>query len=316
MQHRISREDAGQRLDRLLVALVPGWSRSRLQDLIKSGAVTVDGASAPKPGVVLEVGQTVAFELPELAPASDPQGRSIKDLPILFADEHLAIVNKPAGLLSHANDNSGRETVVTLAEKVLGPLPPSQEPWRQGIVHRLDRLTSGLMVLARTSEAMAALQEAFAAREVEKTYLALVHHDPRFETEWIEAPLEKDPRRPGRMRVAPEGSGRPAATLMVRREVFRGHALVAAHPKTGRTHQVRVHLFHAGHPIIGDEIYRQPGALSQPLPEEAPVPHRPCLHAAALSFCHPMSGEVLAFEQEIPADMQTLLDWLRANRCL
>lgn len=310
----VPQEASGERLDRFLAASIPDWSRSRLQAVIKGGFVRVGGEVARKPGLVLEAEQAIELELPELAPPTTPEGGVIQELPLLHQDEHLAFVDKPAGLLSHANDHSRRDTVVTLAEAALGPLAPADDPRRRGLVHRLDRLTSGVMVIARTPEALEGLQAQFAAREVRKTYLALVHHEPRFESEWIEARMQRDPRHPERMRVAPEDEeGREAATLMERLETFRGHALVAAHPRTGRTHQVRVHLTHAGHPIVGDGVYRHRGALRVPLPAEAPAPRRQCLHASRLELRHPVTGEALAFESPLAADIAGLLDWMRAH---
>lgn len=304
---------AGQRLDRWLAGEVPSWSRSRLQGLIKVGAVSLDGAVVERPGTVLEAGQVVEFELPELAPPTKPDGGVIRDLPLLHQDDHVALVDKPAGLLSHANDDSGRETVVTLAERLLGELAPAEDPRRRGLVHRLDRLTSGVMVIARTAQALEHLQQQFAERQVKKTYLALVHHEPRFVSEWIEVPMEKDPRARGRMRVADEGEGREASTLMETLETYRGHALVAARPRTGRTHQVRVHLTHAGHPIVGDATYRHRGALRVPLPADAPVPHRQCLHASRLELTHPVTGESLVGESPLAEDIGGLRDWLREH---
>ena len=315
MKRLIVPQDAsGVRLDRFLAGSIPDWSRSRLQAVVKGGFVRVGGEVVRRPGHLVDGGQEIELELPELAPPTTPEGGVIQELPVLHQDEHLAFVEKPAGLLSHANDHSRRDTVVTLAEAALGPLAAAEDPRRRGLVHRLDRLTSGVMVIARTTEALEGLQAQFAAREVHKTYLALVHHRPRFESEWIEAPMQRDPRHPERMRIAPEGEeGREAATLMERRELFQGHALVAARPRTGRTHQVRVHLTHAGHPIVGDSVYRHRGALRTPLQADAPVPRRQCLHAERLELRHPVTGEDLVAESPLAADMARLLEWLRAE---
>ena len=313
MKRLIVPQDAsGVRLDRFLAGSIPDWSRSRLQAVVKGGFVCVGGEVVRRPGHLVAGGQEIELELPELAPPTTPEGGVIQELPVLHQDEHLAFVDKPAGLLSHANDHSRRDTVVTLAEAALGPLAAAEDPRRRGLVHRLDRLTSGVMVIARTTEALEGLQAQFAAREVHKTYLALVHHQPRFESEWIEAPMQRDPRHPGHMRIAPEGEeGREAATLWAPR-ALPGACPVAARPRTGRR-TVRVHLTHARHPIVGDSVYRHRGALRTPLQADAPVPRRQCLHAERLQLRHPVTGEDLVAESPLAADMARLLDWLRAE---
>ncbi|HIG87635.1 MAG TPA: RluA family pseudouridine synthase [Planctomycetes bacterium] len=313
MRIPVTPDQIGARLDRFLTVRVPQWSRSRLQALIKSGAVRVDDEVVQRPGSRLLEAQVVQFDLPELAPPTDPEGGAIVDLPLLYSDEHIALVDKPAGLLSHANDRSQRETVVTMAEDVLGPLAPTEDPRRRGVVHRLDRMTSGVMIIARTPQAMEGMQARFADREVQKTYYALVHHHPRFTSEMIDAPLETDPKHRQKMRVAEGGMGRPASTLTETLELFRGHALVAAYPHTGRTHQVRVHLTHIGHPIVGDPQYTQRGAIRDPIPKEAPLPRRQCLHAAKISFEHPVTGEPMIGESPLASDFSNLLDWMRTH---
>lgn len=312
----VTPDQVGARLDLFLTERVPQWSRSRLQALIKGGGVTLDQEVVLRPGTRLLADQVVHFELPELAPPTDPEGGAIVDLPILYSDEHIALVNKPAGLLSHANDRSQRETVVTMGEDALGPLAATEDPRRRGVVHRLDRMTSGVMVIARTPEAMEGMQARFAAREVQKTYLALVHHHPRFKSEMIDAPLERDPKHRQKMRVAEDGGGRSASTLIETRELYRGHALVAAYPHTGRTHQVRVHLTHAGHPIVGDPQYTQRGAIADPIPTKAPLPRRQCLHAERLCFEHPITGEPIIGEAPLAEDFGVLLEWMRINMAL
>jgi 23S rRNA pseudouridine1911/1915/1917 synthase len=313
MRIPVTPDQVGARLDLFLTERVPQWSRSRLQALIKAGGVRLDEDVVQRPGTRLFADQVVHFELPELAPPTDPEGGAIVELPVLYSDEHIALVNKPAGLLSHANDRSQRETVVTMAEDVLGPLAPTEDPRRRGVVHRLDRMTSGVMIIARTPQAMEGMQARFADREVQKTYLALVHHHPRFKSEMVDAPIEVDPKHHQKRRVASEGMGRPASTLTETLELFHGHALVAAYPHTGRTHQVRVHLTHIGHPIVGDPQYTQRGAISQPIPKDAPIPRRQCLHASKICFEHPVTGEAIIGEAPIADDFATLLDWMRVN---
>lgn len=320
-------EQLGRRLDHVLVDLVPGWSRSRLQALIKEGRVRIGGRPVNKPNFVLEVAQIIEVALPVARPdAVDVEGAPIRALTVLFADEDVVVIDKPAGLASHPKlavaggpegpRAFGGRSVSDLAEAQFGPLPSGQGAGRPGIVHRLDRLTSGVMVLARTAAAMGELMRQFRHRTVEKTYLALVHGEPRFDTEWIVAPLAANPRSPDRQRIATRdqidsGEAREAETLVEVRERFGAFSLVACRPRTGRTHQIRVHLQHMGLPIVGDRIYHARGALAVPLPEAAPAPQRQALHAAQLTFDHPASAERMTFEAPVPLDMATLLEWLR-----
>jgi 23S rRNA pseudouridine1911/1915/1917 synthase len=305
---------AGARLDVALARLVGGWSRSRLQALVKGGHALVNGVRTVRANEVLAAGDRIVVTLPEEAPPTTQEGEVVTALRVVFEDAHLVVIDKPAGVVAHANSRYQTGSVADLAVRQFGPLPEVQGARRPGIVHRLDRLTSGLMVLGRTPAALEGLKAQFAAREVEKTYLAVVHHAPRFDSEWLEEPLEPSPQNPDRFRVARAGEGRPASTFIEVRERFRGFSYLAAHPRTGRTHQIRVHLLHAGLPLVGDRVYRQPGALRDPLPDDAPAPSRQVLHAARLAFRHPQSGAQLAFTAPLPPDMVALLAWLRENR--
>jgi len=309
----------GERLDRALVALTGdeapalGASRSRLQEWIRAGQVRVDGEVVRKANRVLEPGARIALCVPDEPPARDVRGAAIGELAVLFEDESLIVIDKPAGLVVHAAPGRRGESLVQRAVARWGELPAVQGEDRPGVVHRLDRLTSGVIVLGRTPEALEGLKRQFAAREVEKRYLALCHHVPRFDGEWIEAPLEKHPTNPARVRIARAG-GRPAATFVEALERFRGFSLLRATPRTGRTHQIRVHLSHAGLSIVGDRTYRHPGALREPVPPEAPPVARQLLHAERLAFRHPASGERVSFEAAPPADFQDFLAWLRSER--
>jgi len=201
-----------------------------------------------------------------------------------------------------------------LAVAQFGPLPTLYGAERPGIVHRLDRDTSGLLLLGRTPEALAALKAAFQAREVAKTYLAIVRGEPRFDTEWIVARLGRTSSRRDRISVVGEGEGREASTYYEVRERFDGFALLAVFPKTGRTHQVRVHLGSVGLPLLGEELYL-PKRTRSPAPKPGdPVIARQALHAHALELAHPASGEALRFEAPLPADMAGALATLRLNR--
>ncbi|MCA9000562.1 MAG: RluA family pseudouridine synthase [Planctomycetes bacterium] len=299
----------GRRLDKALAELDPESSRSRLSALIKAGEVSVDGQAITRPGTPLEGGEQVTWTVPEVPPSQDSGGAIIKDIPILYEDEWICIVNKPAGLLSHRNHAAQALAVPEWVEAKLGPLPVADQPLRPGVVHRLDRGTSGIMVLARTLEAMQGLIEAFAARQVEKRYVAICHGSPRFDSEWVEDPIERDPRHPERRRIAAPGEGKPAETLFeVVKRFGTAAALCHARPKTGRTHQLRVHLSSRGLPLVGDKVYRHRGALPEPLPEGTRIPLRPALHAAELSFTHPGTGEKVSFEAPLPPELQNLLD--------
>ncbi|HED65764.1 MAG TPA: RluA family pseudouridine synthase, partial [Planctomycetes bacterium] len=194
-----------------------------------------------------------------------------------------------------------------------GSLPSPQGEDRPGIVHRLDADTSGLIVVGRSEEAAAGLVEAFRGHRVEKRYLAIVFGVPRFDSDWIEAPLGRATGRADRVRVVEPGEGRDARTFYRTLERFERFALVEALPETGRTHQIRVHLASIDHPLVGDRVYRGRRGLSRKLPREAPAPKRHALHAAGLGFEHPVTGEPLAFESAPPADMERFLRWLRVN---
>lgn len=325
---QVGPEALGRRLDHVLVERLPGWSRSRLQALVKAGAVTVDGAVVRKANQPFEGPAMVEIDLPERRPAPlDARGAPIRTLALLHVDEDIVVIDKPAGLAAHPSllgpdtplvdpEPAGALTVSDLAEAELGPLPTGQGKGRPGIVHRLDRLTSGVMVLARTAAAMEALMRQFRHRTVAKSYLALVHGAPRFDSLWIEAALAPDPRRPGRQRVASTeqslaGDAREAETYVEVRERFAGFTLLECRPRTGRTHQIRVHLEHSGLPIVGDRIYQQRGALAHALPPGAPAPERQWLHAASLELDHPTTGARMRFEAPLPADLRALLDFLR-----
>ncbi|HPF14448.1 MAG: RluA family pseudouridine synthase [Planctomycetes bacterium] len=308
----ISSDWAGRRLDLALVDFEPGLSRSRWQALIRAGHVTLQGEPVLRPGHLLEGGEILSWEIPEVPPTQDSQGQVVRDLPIVHLDDAICVINKPAGLLSHRNHAAQALAVPELLARAIGHLPEGAEPMRPGIVHRLDRGTSGLMVLARTPEAMEFLLAAFAERQVQKTYAALVMGTPRFDSEYIDAPIERDPRKPERRRIARPGEGKPASTLIEVVERFGDVAcLCHAHPKTGRTHQLRVHLASRDLPIMGDSLYRPRHVREDALPDACRRLARPALHAASLSFTHPTTGEPVAFHAELPEDMRLALEALR-----
>jgi 23S rRNA pseudouridine1911/1915/1917 synthase len=304
-------EDEGQRLDRFLADRLPGRSRSRLQAFVREGCVSVEGEVRKKPGAPLAAGERVRAELPEVDPRPDAD-RARRELEVLHEDEHLVVVDKPAGLLTHRTEGGTEITLAELAEARWGPLPSAQGEGRPGIVHRLDRETSGVLVLARTPEAMEELLRQFREREVEKTYEVLVAGEPRFHSDWIDEPLGRSPRQPDRMSVlSEEEGGRPASTYYEVLERLPGGAHLLCRPRTGRTHQIRVHLVAVGLEVVGDRVYRVPGRRPE-LPEGAPRARRQLLHARRLELTHPATGERVTFEAPLPRDLQDLLGWWQA----
>ncbi len=300
------------RLDRALAAMLPKLSRTYLKELIGAGHVRVDGQVVTKAGTPLEAPCEIELVLARrrnvrFEPA-DPAA-----LKVLFEDEALIVIDKPPGMLAHPTANSIGASVCELAAARYGALPTLQGKDRPGIVHRLDAGTSGVMVLARTSEAFADLMQQFRLRSVEKHYLALVYGEPRFDSGWVEAAIERDPRDSGRMAVAADGQGRDARTFYTVLERMAGLCLIRAEPKSGRTHQIRVHLTSIGLPLVGDKLYRRKGGHSLRLPADAPTPPRQCLHAQTLTFTHPASKERVRFEADLPVDFARMLEWARAR---
>jgi len=307
----LTREEQSQRLDQILVTHVPGWSRTRLQALIHAGLARLDGRVVTKPGLIPLEGRELVLELREERPEG-PRRVWIEPR-VLHEDAAIVVFDKPAGVLTHANSGRQEQSLASWAAERAGPLPEGGEPGRAGIVHRLDRETSGVIVVARTAAALTELKRQFKAREVSKTYAALVSGEPRFDSDWIEGELG---RREGtdRVRVVAPGAGRPAQTFYQVRERFDGWAHLAVFPKTGRRHQVRVHLAAIGHPIVGETVYLPRRKQIVPLPAGAPVMRRQALHAETLAFTHPETGQSVSYTSEWPADMSAVLTWLRANR--
>jgi len=302
-----------ERLDRALIRLLPGLSRTYVKELVEGGHVRVAGQLATKAGALVsgpsEIELTLARRRSLRVEAPDP-----RKLAVLFEDAHVVVIDKPPGVLAHPTESSVGSSIAELAALRYGPLPTLQGADRPGIVHRLDAGTSGVMVLARTPEAFAELMRQFRERTVAKSYLALVYGAPRFESGWIQAPIERDPRDSGRMAVAAAGAGRDARTFYSVLERFDGLALVRAEPKSGRTHQIRVHFTSIELPLVGDKLYRRRGGPSLRLPGEAPIPPRQCLHAQTLVFRHPASGESVRVEAPLAADFERMLEWTRVNR--
>jgi 23S rRNA pseudouridine1911/1915/1917 synthase len=293
---------AGERLDRHVAARLDA-PRNQVQRWIAEGLVRVNGREA-KPAAVLAAGDRVACAPPALR-----EERVLPepgDLRVLYEDADLVAIDKPAGLTVHPG--AGRATG-TLAHHLLHRYPEMAGiggPGRPGIVHRLDRGTSGVLVVARTPVAYARLSRAFAAREVEKRYLDIVYGAPGPAAGTIEAPLGRHPQRRQEMAVRP--GGRPARTGYRTLAAAAGLSLLEMDLATGRTHQIRVHLKSIGHPLVGDPVYGEARWKGLPRPVQAPLREfpRPALHAWRLALRHPVTGEPLRFETPVPEDVQDL----------
>lgn len=289
------------RLDKILVGWLPDQSRSRLQNLIREGFVQVNSVLVQKTGHSLQPGDKVQIELPPLEP-----GRltaEVIPLDILFENSDLLVINKPAGMVVHpaAGHTSG-----TLAHAVLGHAADLQGiggEQRPGIVHRLDKDTSGIILVAKNDRAHRWLQEQFKQRKVQKIYLALVDGHPPTPQGRIEAPIARDPAHRKRMAVVPPGRGRDAVTEYRVIEHFSEHDLIEAAPLTGRTHQIRLHLAFIGCPVVGDAIYGRRKA-SLPLA-------RHFLHAARLTIRLPGEQQPRTFEAALPRELEIALGSLR-----
>ena len=306
--------DAGRRLDQLLAAALPALSRSRLKALILEGRVACAGAVLSEPSRRVKPGERFLVTVPPAAPAV-PQAQAMP-LEILFEDAHLVVIVKPAGLTVHpAPGNLDRTLVNALIAHCGASLSGIGGVARPGIVHRLDKDTSGVMVVAKTDAAHAALTAQFQSRSIERAYLALVWGAPRPASGRIEGAIGRSPRDRKKMAVLRRG-GRAAATRYRTIRAFGTVAsLVECRLETGRTHQIRVHMAHLGHPLVGDPVYGRARHRTAPdLPAGARRMldgfRRQALHAAVLGFDHPAGGRRLRFEAPIPAEFANLLNSL------
>lgn len=303
--------EAGQRLDAWLARRLTSLSRSRLQALIEAGRVSLDGHPA-RAAVRVKAGQAALVRVPPPEPA-EPQP---EDIPIglVFEDASLVVLDKPAGLVVHPGAGAAVGTLVNALLARVRDLSGVGGVLRPGIVHRLDKGTSGLLVVAKNDDAHRALARQFASRTVEKEYLALVHGVPARAEGEIHAPIGRDPVHRRRMSVrAPRG--REARTSWSVAERFDGAALLRVRIHTGRTHQIRVHLASIGHPVAGDSVYggtRTPSSRKAAARVAFASLSRPALHAARLAFTHPASAERLTFEAPLPADLVGVIEALRA----
>jgi len=310
-------EASGERVDRYLATAFPDLSRSRVKALIEAGHATRDGIAFREPAEPVRPGATYELAPPPPVPAANqPQAM---DLEILFEDRDLLVLNKPAGLVVHPAPGNWDNTLVNALLAHCGDsLPGIGDEKRPGIVHRLDKDTSGVMVVAKTDLALQKLSAAFAARDLDRAYLALCWGLPAPSAGEIEGAIGRDPRDRKRMAIRPGSSGKAALTRYRTLQSFHAAvALLECRLATGRTHQIRVHLASKGHPLVGDPVYlRRIPATARSLPE--PLRRRmldfprQALHAARLGFTHPRTGKPLEFQTEPPEDMAALIAALTA----
>src|SRR4051794_24612343 len=296
MRLTVTPPDAGQRLDAPLAE--PLGSRSRAARLIDAGAVRVDGVAQPKrfkvePGQVVEVDEAVD------APAPADVAATV-DFAVPYEDEHLLVVDKPAGVVVHPAKG---HLTGTLAQALEGTAQGGDDGWRAGLVHRLDRETSGLLVVAKADAVHAALKEELQRREVTREYAALVEGRPPARTGTIDAPIGRD-RRVRTKHSTDTDKPREARTHFAIAEAFDHYTLLTVTLETGRTHQIRVHLLAIGHPVAGDPEYGHAGRLGLT---------RQFLHARRLAFTHPVTGEAIVVESPLPDDLRQALDRARAG---
>jgi 23S rRNA pseudouridine1911/1915/1917 synthase len=324
---------AGMRLDAYLAHAIPEISRARVQMLIEAGQVRVDG-TAPKAKLKLSGGEAIEIEG---EPRPEPLHAIPEDIPldILYEDKYLAVVNKPAGMMVHAgagstDDARNRGTLVNALLHHMAKLSDVGGELRPGIVHRLDKQTSGAIVAAKDDATHRKLGEMFSTRRIAKTYLALVHGTLAKDNVTVNLPIARDLVRRTRMTTRrPDGRSAVSHIKVLERLATRYGAftLVEVRIETGRTHQIRVHMQSLGHPVVGDTLYGAPRVMAasltpavrndrkeRPMEERSVGLERNFLHAAHLEFAHPQTGKVLAIDAPLPAELDEFLAWLRTDQ--
>lgn len=294
---QVASELAGERLDRVLANVPEVGSRALAARMLAEGEVLVDGRAARK-SERLRGGETIEYELP---PEQEPLAREERQLELVYEDEHLLVVDKPSGISVHPG--AGRQSGTLANALIAYGARGGEAPERPGIVHRLDRDTSGLMVVARSEAAFLGLRRLVRRHEIEREYLALVRGRPRSRKGTIEAPIGRDRRRPTRRSLETD-SPRAAVTHFELRELFERHALLGVRLETGRTHQIRVHLAAINLPVSGDPVY----GVAHDLGLE-----RQFLHACRLAFRHPVTEEEIELTSPLPADLERALARARAG---
>jgi 23S rRNA pseudouridine1911/1915/1917 synthase len=301
---RLEPAHAGWRLDRALAAAVPTLSRERLKSLIRSGAVEAEGKAVRDPATKVRGEEALRVAVPEPSPPHN----EAQDIPltIVFEDEHLLVVDKPAGLVVHpAAGNLDGTLVNALLHHCAGQLSGIGGVARPGIVHRIDKDTSGLLVVAKTDVAHEGLAKQFAAHSIDRRYLAIVNGVPNTSEGAVDLPLARSATNRKKIAVVEGRRGKRAVTHWKRMQLLRDAALVECRLETGRTHQVRVHMASLGHPLLGDPVYGRSGKTHGKLLNELQF-HRQALHAAELGFTHPVTKRRLSFSSPMPPDMQEL----------
>lgn len=310
IQHKLAIEEqfSGYRLDQALSLMLPDYSRSRIQDWIKSGFITLNDKTV-KPREKVYLGDRLNLDIPETTKTFDsPQPIEFE---VLYEDEHLFVINKPAGLVVHpaAGHQQG-----TLVNGLLYRDPQLEQLPRAGIVHRLDKDTTGVMVVARSLPAHNALVDALQQREVKREYVAIAR-GVITAGRTIDEPIARHPV--DRKRMSIQENGKHAITHFTVAERYRYHSLIDVRLETGRTHQIRVHLAHIRYPLLGDQVYggrfSLPAGVSVEMEQALRNFKRQALHARRLSFAHPVSGEALSFEAPIAADMVHMIEVLKQD---
>ena len=295
---------AGWRLDRALADAVPTLSRERLKALINAGALERDGSAIRDPSAKVKGGENFNLSIPDPEPAHNaPQ-----DIPlnIVFEDEHLLVIDKPAGLVVHPAAGNREGTLVNaLLHHCAGGLSGIGGVARPGIVHRIDKDTSGLLVVAKTDVAHEGLAKQFAAHSIDRRYLAIVNGVPMTAEGKVDAPLARSAHDRKKIAIVEGSRGKRAVTHWKRLKALKDAALVECRLETGRTHQVRVHMSSIGHPLLGDPVYGRGKSVHRKLLNQLDF-HRQALHAAGLGFTHPVTKARLSFESALPSDMQEL----------
>ncbi len=299
------------RLDQYLISRIPGESRSQIQNWIRSGHLLVNGAQV-KTGYRTRINDQIELKIPESWP-DRPLPEEIP-LDILYEDPDLAVINKPAGLVCHAGAGIRSGTLVNALLHHMGPLETG-DPQRPGIVHRLDKMTSGVMLIAKNRFAHRQLSQQFKSREVKKEYVALVHGQPSPLSGTIDLPLGRDPRNRKKISIRAR-KARSAVTHYSTVEDLGSVSLLAVRIETGRTHQIRVHLAQKGHPVVGDSLYGAGKIRSLPPNLMAATKNlqRPFLHSRRLQFRHPRSGRILSHQAPLPPELEQYLTLLRRQQ--